>query len=125
MNFISTRAHALLDYVFGIVLFAAPWLFDFLENPVPKAICLTAGITVGTLSLFTKYEGGLIPVIPLPAHLLFDIICGLFLVAAPWLFGFHEQFKATFIVFGSIQIVVTLLTRVKTGQTPDPDRAMP
>jgi hypothetical protein len=125
MNLISTRAHALLDYLFGVFLFLSPWAFGFEENNLPKAIAIGMGIGITLFSLFTKYEGGLLPVIPLGVHLFFDVVSGLFLVTAPWLTGFGDAISAPFVVFGSIQLVVVLLTNTKTGTPRDPDRAIP
>jgi hypothetical protein len=125
MNFITTRAHALLDYLFGIALFASPWIVGFTEADVPKAIALILGLAIGLMSLFTRYEGGLIPVIPFSAHLLFDILCGIFLIVSPWLLGFRQIIFMPFIAFGSVQLLVALLTHTKTGTRPNPDRVIP
>lgn len=32
MRFIPTRTHGLLDYVVGLLLIAAPWVFNFAQG---------------------------------------------------------------------------------------------
>src|SRR4051812_784306 len=79
MRFIPTAVHGVLDYVAGVVLMAAPWLFGFnaggAETWIP--VCLGAGMIL--MSIFTDYEAGLARVIPMKTHLALDAIFGIFL----------------------------------------------
>ena len=89
MKFIPTSVHGILDYVVGIALILAPYIFQFSEVGgaavyVPQVL----GIGLILYSIFTNYELGLIKVLPMPGHLIIDAIAAIFLAASPWIFGF-------------------------------------
>src|SRR5690606_38792470 len=54
-------------------------------------LCVIAGLMITVLiSLFTRYEGGLVGVQPMRIHLLTDVVLGVFLIFSPWIFGFAQ-----------------------------------
>src|SRR3954471_7074144 len=93
MRFIPTRMHAGMDYLVGVLLVAAPWIFQFAdESSAATWISVIAGVALIGLSAMTDYEGGIIArAIPMRAHLATDALLGLFLVVSPWLFGFADE----------------------------------
>jgi hypothetical protein len=44
MRFIPTRLHAPLDYIVGVALIAAPWIFQFSEHTAATVIPIVLGI---------------------------------------------------------------------------------
>lgn len=91
MRFIPTRLHAPLDYIVGVALIAAPWLFQFSESTTATVVTVVLGIGLIVYSLFTDYELGVWRIFPMSVHNLFDIAAGAVLAASPWIFGFADE----------------------------------
>jgi hypothetical protein len=108
---IPTRIHGVLDYLTGLSLLAIPLLFNW---PQPEAtIFMVLGAGAVVYSLITRYELGVFKLLPMPAHLVLDLLSGLVLVAAPF-FGFvDENLRAWFWGFGIFEVVVALVTSTR------------
>jgi len=91
VRFLQTRVHGALDYLVGIVLIAAPWIFGFSDIAAAKWTAIGVGVAVLAFSVMTNYEWGLVRVIPMHVHLIADAVLGVFLAASPWLFGFSDE----------------------------------
>jgi hypothetical protein len=91
MRFIPTKVHAPLDYVVGVALIAAPWIFQFSDNTAATVIPIVLGIGLIAYSLFTDYELGIWRVFSMSVHNLYDIGAGAFLATSPWTFGFADE----------------------------------
>ena len=92
MRIISPRVHGALDYLVGALLMFAPELFGFADTPgVAVPLIRSFGAVAVLYSLFTKYELGIVRLIPFGTHLRIDIGWGMLLAASPWLLGFAEQ----------------------------------
>jgi hypothetical protein len=124
MRTIPTRVHALLDYTVGVLLIAAPWIFQFAdESSAAKWIAVIAGIAMIGLSAMTDYEGGFLTrAIPMRMHLATDAAVGVVLVASPWLFGFADQGVNAWLPFVAIG-VAELGAAAMTSPVPDTARA--
>ena len=114
MKILSTYAHGIFDYIGGIALLAAPNIFGFSEVGgaavwIPRVL----GIIVLLQAVSTRYELGLVKVLPMKMHLMNDYIASIFLAVSPWLFGFADgpanQWMPHLIV-GIIVFVATLMT---------------
>ena len=90
MRFIPTRYHAPLDYIVGVVLIAAPWIFQFSDHSGPTVVSILLGAGLIAYSLITDYELGVWKIAPMAVHNLIDIAAGALLAASPWLFGFAD-----------------------------------
>jgi len=91
MRFIPTTFHAPLDYIVGLFLIAAPWIFQFSDNTIATVVPIVLGIGLIAYSLFTDYELGVWKVAPMAVHNLIDIAAGALLAVSPWLFGFADE----------------------------------
>ena len=91
MRFIPTRLHAPLDYIVGVALIAAPWIFRFSDVTAATVLSVVLGIGLIMYSLLTDYELGVWRTFPMSMHNLFDIAAGALLTASPWLFGFADE----------------------------------
>jgi hypothetical protein len=118
MRFIPTRMHAGMDYLVGVLLIAAPWIFQFSdESSAATWISVVAGVALIGLSALTDYEGGVIAhAIPMRAHLATDAILGLFLAVSPWLFGFADEGTNAWLPF-----VLIGLGEIGAAAMTDPD----
>lgn len=117
MRFIPTKVHGVLDYLMGLLLIVAPWLLGFASDGADTAVPVTLGIAVIIYSLLTRYELGVVPAIPMPAHLWLDAASGALLAASPWLFGFADYIWWPHLVFGLLEIGAAVTTQtVPTSQ---------
>src|SRR5688572_5190665 len=98
MKFISTRIHGVLDYLVGILLIISPWLFNFSEEGFAVIVPITLGIITIIYSVMTDYEMGILNLISMKTHLLFDILSGVFLAVSPWLLGFSDYMYAPHLI---------------------------
>ncbi len=87
---ISLKVHNIADYIIGAILIFAPAIFGFSEIDAARNSFLFAGITLIGYSLFTKYRYALLRVIPLGVHMSLDVINGILVMLAPWIFGYRE-----------------------------------
>jgi hypothetical protein len=91
-KFIPTKVHGALDYIVGIALILAPWLFAFSDRGgAAVAIPIVLGIGLIVYSIFTKYEWGLIKVLSMPYHLIIDLLAAALLAFSPFIFGFYDE----------------------------------
>lgn len=122
MRFIPTRIHGFLDYIVGVVLIAAPWIFQFSDNTAATVVPIVLGIGLIVYSLLTDYELGVARVLPMPVHLLFDIAAGVVLAASPWIFGFADESANVWVPHLLAGIAAVVLGLV-TVQHPGDERA--
>lgn len=113
MRIIPTRVHGYIDYLFGILLIASPWLFGFAVGGVAQWLPVVLGASVIVYSLLTDYELGLSPTISMPVHLGIDVLGGTLLAASPWLFGFADVVFWPHLVFGLVEIATALMTKTR------------
>jgi drug/metabolite transporter (DMT)-like permease len=111
MRVIPTRIHGMMDYVIGVLLIAAPWLFGFHSDGADTWVPVILGAGVILYSLFTDYELGAVRRLPMPTHLMLDLGGGVLLAISPWLFGFSEKVWAPHLIVGLIEIGTSLMTR--------------
>ena len=118
MRFIPTRLHAPLDYIVGVALIAAPWIFQFSDVTAATVLSVVLGIGLIVYSLLTDYELGVWRTFPMSIHNLFDIVAGALLAASPWLFGFADEGAnawAPFVVVGLAAIFLGFTTKQRGG----------
>jgi hypothetical protein len=122
MRFIPTKVHGILDYLVGIALIAAPWLFGFASFGGPAVVIpIVLGIGLIVYSLFTRYEWGPFGFIPMPVHLVFDVVASLFLALSPWIFGFAGEALNVWlphVVVGVTVVIVVLFSKPQPESTP-------
>src|SRR5690606_9207356 len=73
-------------------------------------LCVIAGLMIVLLPLFTRYEGGLVRVLPMPIHLLTDVGLGVFLILSPWIFGFAQYTYLFHLALGLSALLSVLWT---------------
>ena len=110
---ITRKIHAFLDYGYAGAISAAPEVFDFKDEPKAVLAARVLGGQTFAVSLLTRYELGLVRVLPFKMHLLGDVLVGLSALSAPFLLGFAENKRArnAFLGFGALTFVVAALTQ--------------
>lgn len=117
MKLLSTRVHGVIDYLMGVLLILLPFLGGFATGGAKQWVPIILGVAVIGQSLLTRYELGVIPVIPMSTHLMGDIVVGILLAVSPWLFGFADTVYVPHVILGIMEIGAGLVTR------PVPDTA--
>lgn len=110
LSVMSTKAHALWDYLAGLVLISSPWLFNFTGDPPAKWPVVVAGVLVLLLATLTDYEGGVFRKILMPLHLGLDRLIGSLLGASPWLLGFADRIYWPHLGLGLLLLIAGLIT---------------
>lgn len=116
MQLIPTRLHGVLDYLVGLLLIGAPWLFGFATGGAAQWVAVVLGLATIVYSLLTDYELGVTPMISMPAHLVLDFAGGVLLLISPWLFGFADQIIWPHVTVGLLEIVVAACTYRTPGR---------
>jgi hypothetical protein len=111
MQIIPTRGHGVLDYVVGVFLVLAPWLFGFGNLGAATWTPVVLGLAAILYSAFTDYELGLVRVLPMRVHLGIDTIHGLVLGLSPWLLGFAVAIWAPHVMLGAFELLVIALSQ--------------
>ena len=111
MKFIPTKVHGVIDYLAVVAILALPRLLDMGE----EATLLLTILAIGALlySLLTRYELGLLRLLPMKGHLLLDFMAGLLLCAAPFLFLQEETAttRMVLVVMGLFEILTAAMTK--------------
>lgn len=117
IRFIPTSVHGVLDYLVGIALIAAPWIFGFAYvGGAAVIVPIVLGIALILYSLVTRYELGIpgIKFLPMPYHLVIDFLAAAFLAASPWIFGFYNHPLNVWLphlVVGIVVVIVVLVSQ--------------
>lgn len=125
IQFVSPTIHGVLDYIIGALLIVAPWLLGFADGGAETWVPVVLGIGIVLYSLCTDYEPGLIRRLPVPLHLVFDGVAGLFLFASPMLFGFFPNVMDPHLAFGVLIMGLALVTRPRPSRQKAPSSRKP
>lgn len=115
MRVIPTKTHGYLDYIMGLLVIAAPWIFGFARGEAETWIPVVLGAGVILYSLFTDYELGMWRGISMRTHLMLDLVGGFILAISPWLFGFADYVWEPHLIFGILEMGATLMTKQVPG----------
>ena len=110
---ISTRTHGIIDFAYAAALIGLP----FIRHWGVRATQLSVGTGLATLgaSLLTKYEFGVMPVIPMKGHLAMDAAESSLLMAAPKILGEGDAEAARVLAtFGAIGAMVGGMTQMES-----------
>ncbi len=107
---ISPRVHGILDYATVVIFLNAPMVLGFSATPSAVLYWL-AGLHLLMTGL-TDFPYGVFKVIPFRIHGVLDVLGGIFLLAAPWIFGFADEGAARnfFLALGVVTFVIVGLT---------------
>src|SRR5436309_3687460 len=94
IRFVPTGLHGYFDYIGGVALIAAPFVFGFFSvGGIAVILPMVLGVGLILYSLLTNYELGIprLKFIPMWLHLVFDFVASAFLAISPFVFGFIHQ----------------------------------
>jgi SPW repeat len=89
----------------GAMMFLSPWIFGFAPLPAPTRTALVTGalisfVSLQTILIFAKWQEWI------------NLVLGSWLVASPWLVGFHTSARAMW-VHVTIGIAVAVLAAIE------------
>src|ERR1051325_7105495 len=90
---ISARAHGVLDYAAVAAFLNAPLVFGFQHTTASVIAYWLCGIHL-LLTGCTDFPLGAFKWIPFRIHGAIELVAGLFVLSAPWIFGFGGQAPA-------------------------------
>ena len=122
MGIISSRVHGILDYLAAVMLIVSPWLFNFYRGGIESWIPIALGIMTILMSIFTKYELGIVKVIPMPVHLGLDVAQAVFLAFSPILFGFNDVVSRPHLLMAFAEILVVTFSTWRFSIPTDANR---
>ena len=111
MKVLSPKAHGILDYLVGILLIAAPYIFDFDRGGAETWVPIIVGAVIILQALMTRFEVGAFKVMSMNMHLTMDYVIGIFLAASPWIFGFSDYVYLPHLVVGIMIVLEAMMTR--------------
>ena len=109
---LSPFIHGIVEYVGAVIFIAAPFLLGFDED-APTAISIVVGVAILVITASSDLPTGLARTLPVAIHAVIDVIAAIFLIAAPFLFGFSDDGTPTafFIAAGIAYLLLTIATR--------------
>src|SRR3954471_2326891 len=110
---IPLRMHAALEPIVAILLIAAPWIFGFDDVSSATAVSIAVGVLMLISGMSTKWRLSLVKLIPLRTHFRMDLVLGVVLIVAPFVFGDSDRGDATrfLVIAGLLELLAALSTR--------------
>lgn len=112
---VSLSLHVLFEYGVGVLTIVAPFLFSF-DSTAAKLVSVLVGVGVLVLAVVTDAPTGIARSLPVASHVVLDYVLALFLIVAPFVFGFSDDDDAAtayFIVLGVGYVLLAVLTRYR------------
>lgn len=110
---ISTRTHGTIDYTWATTAAA---LTKILTNaPSAARLIQNAGVAAAANTMLTNYEAGMMKVMPMKAHLAFDMVmCGALLLSPLLLPASERRYALIPMALGAVGFVTALLTETES-----------
>ena len=117
---VSARVHGVLDYATVAAFLNAPMVFGFHGTPAAIAYWL-AGVHL-LMTGCTNFPVGFFMWIPFKVHGVIELLAGIFMLLAPWIFGFAQDAAARnfFVAMAIVLLVVVALTDYSQRVVPPP-----
>ena len=115
MKLFSTKTHGALDYASVVLLLVLPRVLGWSGRVT--GLLTGSALTTLVYSLTTRYELGLIKVIPMPAHLALDRTSGVALCAAGA--GFTDEppaVRLALVGLGLFEVAASLTTKTQPSE---------
>ncbi len=129
IRFVPTWLHGFFDYIGGIGLIAAPFVFGFFSvGGIAVILPMVLGVGLILYSLLTNYERGIpgLKFIPMSVHLILDFVAAALLAASPFLFGFSNQAPNVWLphVVAGITVILLVLVSQTHPQVKEKGKAV-
>lgn len=74
LGIVPRPVHGVIYYLWSTAFSSAPEWFSFADDARARLFCRAMGGGAMTMSLFTRYEMGVVPVLPFNMHLIGDVL---------------------------------------------------
>ena len=110
---IPLKAHAALEPFVAVLLIAAPWIFGFDDVKSATAVSIAVGVLMLISGMATRWRLSLVKLVPLRTHFRMDLIFGVVLIVAPFVFGDSDRGDATrfLVIMGILELLTAVSTR--------------
>jgi hypothetical protein len=115
MKFINNKVHGFLDYLTVTAFVAIPSSLG-LEG-IPAYLSYTLACVHFLMTALTKFEFGIVKVLPLKLHKWVELAVGPTLVVIPWVLGFAGDIEAR-AVFMAAGVVIILVGQFSQYKSP-------
>src|SRR5687767_2216626 len=124
---ISTRTHGMIDYTWATTAAAVTKMMS--NAPSASRLIQNAGVASAANVMLTNYEAGMMKVMPMKAHLAFDVVMSGALLMSPFLVPASERRYALIpMAFGVVGLLAALMTETESpleqGQAFSPSREL-
>lgn len=110
---ISTRAHGVIDYTWAATARVLPDMLD--GAAATRNLIRKASAAAGVNSMVTNYEAGLMRLMPMRAHLAFDVLMSSLLLLSPFFLPSSERrYIAAPVALGAAGLMAALLTQTRS-----------
>ncbi|HZU67275.1 MAG TPA: SPW repeat protein [Ktedonobacteraceae bacterium] len=119
IRFVPTSIHGIFDYIGGVGLIAAPFVFGFFNvGGIAVILPMVLGVVLIIYSLLTNYERGIpgVRFLPMTYHLVIDFLAAAFLAVSPFLFGFYKDAPNVWLphlIAGVTVVILVLVSQTK------------
>jgi hypothetical protein len=113
---VTLSMHVLIEYGVAVLTILAPFLFSF-DSTTAKLLSVLLGVGILVLAVVTDAPTGIARSLPVASHVVLDYVLSLFLIVAPFVFGFSDDdtgATAYFIVVGVGYVLLAVLTRYRS-----------
>jgi hypothetical protein len=109
---IPRAVHGAIEYVAAIAFIVVPLLLGY-SSDAAVATSIVVGVVILVAAASTEGPTSLVNQIPIAAHVVLDYLLAVFLIAAPFLFGFAQETAPLvfFIALGVAHLLLTIATR--------------
>ncbi|MGH8909887.1 MAG: SPW repeat domain-containing protein [Egibacteraceae bacterium] len=111
--------HEAIEYVAGVFVILAPFLFSFQQEPAAFPVFIGVGVLILVVAILSKGPAGVLGLLPHPLHAGLDYVLAFFLLLAPLIFGFDQTALTISILLGLAHLIITLITRFPPADTAD------
>lgn len=112
MTIISSKTHAVLDYLMVMIFLISPNVFNL--NETASIICYALGGIHFLLTIITDFSGGIFKIVSLKLHSQIELIVGILLIALAFtLFKENAVDEIYFACLGLLILFIYMLTDYK------------
>jgi hypothetical protein len=114
VKIIPTRVHGSIDYVVGAMMLILPRLLKWPATVITVLTLNGAGALL--YSLFTRYELGVVRMLPMRSHLILDALGGVALLGTAGLLpNIGNAMRGVLAGFGLFELVAATITKWETS----------